>query len=515
MSLFFESVRQYRASVYETARGLLRSRNTQAEKAARLAAENQSLKTENANLRALVKRVQERLDGSQQILQKQLEENQRLRFQPIGLPCDLPLPHHTYGPKMIALCLNLCRKIGFRPTVAALWIIFEWLDIDAKVPTAEAIRGWACRAGVATLELAAHPADDWIWFADHSNQIGNEKVLQILSIRACDLPPPGQTLPRDQLQTLAVVPGTQWKREDVRREYQKLAERMGPPLYLLCDGAVELHESADVLNTPEHQVIVLRDFKHAAANIFEKLIGKDERFAEFLSQVGRTRSQIQQTELGHFGPTSSKPKARFMNFGPLLQWGLIVSYHLSNAHSKARADVTAKRMNEKLGWVRGFRQELAIWNRCQVVMQTSLKFINDQGLYRGASLDLHAVLAERTSTWPKDCELSIQMQKELIAFVLESELKLKPDARTWLSTENLESAFGAFKQLEGQQSKGGFTSLVAAMPMLLGSWTPQRVRECFTAVSVKQTREWINKNLGQTLTSKRREAYREYAASNV
>ena len=47
------------------------------------------------------------------------------------------------------------------------------------------------------------------------------------------------------------------------------------------------------------------------------------------------------------------------------------------------------------------------------------------------------------------------MQKELIAFVLESELKLKPDARTWLSTENLESAFGAFKQLEGQQSKGG------------------------------------------------------------
>ncbi len=93
-------------------------------------------------------------------------------------------------------------------------------------------------------------------------------------------------------------------------------------------------------------------------------------------------------------------------------------------------------------------------------MQTSLKFINEQGLYRGASLDLHAVLDERTSSWPTDCELSTRMQKELVAFVLESELKLKPDTRTWLSTENLESAFGAFKQLEGQQSNGGFTSLV-------------------------------------------------------
>ena len=101
------------------------------------------------------------------------------------------------------------------------------------------------------------------------------------------------------------------------------------------------------------------------------------------------------------------------------------------------------------------------------------------------------------------------MQKELIAFLLESELKLKPDTRTWLWTENLKSAFGAFKQLEGKQSKGGFTSLVAARPIVLASWTPQRVCECFTAVSIKQTREWINKNLGQTLTSKRREAFRE------
>ena len=50
---------------------------------------------------------------------KQLEEDQRLRLQAIELPSDLPLPHHTYGtygPKMIAA------------------------------------------------------ADDWIWFADHSNQ---------------------------------------------------------------------------------------------------------------------------------------------------------------------------------------------------------------------------------------------------------------------------------------------------------------------------------------------------------
>ncbi|MFT4557778.1 MAG: hypothetical protein ACI93T_002293 [Porticoccaceae bacterium] len=46
-----------------------------------------------------------------------------------------------------------------------------------------------------------------------------------------------------------------------------------------------------------------RDFKHFAANVLKKVVGDDdERFAEFTSQTGRTRSAIQQTELAHLSP---------------------------------------------------------------------------------------------------------------------------------------------------------------------------------------------------------------------
>ena len=516
MPLLFISIRQYRSSVCETARGLLRSRNNQAGRADRLSAQNKSLNAANSDLRTQLKLCQGKLQAAQQIQLQLRKENQQLRGQPIRLPSDLPLPHHSYGPKMIALCLNLARRIGFRPTVTALKIIFTWLAIEGKIPTAETIRGWACRAGVALLDQPVDSADDWIWMADHSNQIGNEKVLQILGIRVADLPPTGQSLRRDKLQVLAVVPGTVWKRDDVRGEYRKLADRIGPPRFLVCDGAVELHESADTLNTAENETVVLRDFKHFAANTFEKIIGKDERFTAYLSELGRSRSQIQQTELSHFTPPSLKPKARFMNLGPLLKWGNMVSHHLSTAHSKARADVTADRMNAKLGWVRGYRKDLACWNRCEAVIQTSLKFVNEQGVFHGVSAALAVALGELAWSWPQRCPKSEALGENLVAFVLESEQKLQPGERSWLSTENLESSFGAFKQLEGQQSKGGFTSLVAAMPMLIGeAWTAQRVRDCFTATSVKQTRAWIKKTLGQTLTSRRREAYQEYAAVSV
>ena len=88
------------------------------------------------------------------------------------------------------------------------------------------------------------------------------------------------------------------------------------------------------------------------------------------------------------------------------------------------------------------------------------------------------------------------MASKLIEFVKESE-----------------SSFGLFKRQEGQHSKGGFTSLVAAMPMLLTDWTAELVRKSLPAVSVIQMKHWLSKELGTTLTSKRVTAYQEFASA--
>ena len=513
MELFFKSVSLYRSSLYETARGLLRSRNNQAKRAKEQAQHVRELRLRNKQLSEESQETKKQLEQTQQLLRQQRQKNEELLAQPVRLPSDLPLPHHCYGPKMISLCLNLCKNIGFRASATALKIVFDWLGIDTKIPSWDSIRCWSCRVGIAKLQEPVEKADDWIWMADHSHQIGTEKVLQILGIRASHLPPPGQTLRLQEMQVLAVVPGTSWNREDVRREYGKLAKRIGPPRYLLTDGAVELRKSADVLETEGKKLTTLRDMKHFAANIFEKLIGKSDRFGQYLSQLGRTRSAIQQTELSHFNPPPQKPKARFMNFGPTLRWGQMILHHLSDCHSQARQGITAQRMNAKLGWVRGFRADLACWNRCEEVMQASLTLINQQGVYRGVAAALTELLDRLASKHSQHCELSETMASKLIKFVTESEAELGDDERAWLSTENLESSFGLFKRLEGQHSKGGFTSLVAAMPMLLTDWTAELVRKSLLAVSVSQMKKWVREELGEALTSKRVTAYQEFAAA--
>ena len=145
MGLFFISVGEYKSSWYETARNLFRSRNNQRGRAAMLAEETRELRLRNEQLRQESQETKKQLEQTRQLLQQQQQANEELRQQPITLPSDLALPNHTYGPKMISLCLNLCKEIGFRPAATGLKIVFDWLDIDAKIPSFDSMRVWSCR----------------------------------------------------------------------------------------------------------------------------------------------------------------------------------------------------------------------------------------------------------------------------------------------------------------------------------------------------------------------------------
>lgn len=514
-ALLFQFVSQYRSSIYETARNLLRSRNNQFAKVQELRKQICEVRSAAEELKDKMRRTSEELHETRRQLKLQQDRADELQMRANRLPSDLPLKHHSFGVKMIALCLNLSNKIGFRPTEQALKMTFEFLEIPDKPPTWSTIRTWSCRAGVALLNEPVEVADDWIWFVDHSCQIGQHKALQILGIRASELPSSGETLPLEKMRSLAVSIKTKWTWDDVRKEYEKLAERMGTPRYVVTDGAKELWETVDVLQNRGKEVIVLRDFKHYAATVFKKLIGKSDRFLAFRKQWGQTRSAVQQTELGYFTPPAQKETARFMNLGPTLSWASMMLYHLDHPDSQARQGISESRMDEKLGWVQDYREDIQCWSRCQSIIQTSLRLINREGLSAGTSLRLSEELARLRLRHSWDCETSDAMCKELVTFVLREESKLNHDERTWISTENLESAFGQFKRLEGQHSKGGLTSLSAAMGTVLCRWTPQRVRELLPTVSTKQVDQWVKQELGCTLAAKRKLAYREAANSSV
>lgn len=467
--------------------------------------------------------LQQKFDDTTQVIQRQAlqiqaladqlsQSQQELKSERLNqaqaarrLPVDLPIGNHGYGAKLIALAVNLARASGLRASEKCLKLFFEYLGVDERIPDWTTIRTWLQRLGVASMTEDIDEADDWIWMADHSNQIGQEKVLAVLAIRASEMPPPGEAITHEQLHVLTVQPGKDWKREDVAKVYQKLAKRYGYPRAVLTDGAIELQESAECLQITESKTIILKDFKHKAANYLKALIEKDPQFIAFGGMLGQTRSAIQQTELAHLTPPSPKQKARFMNLSATMNWASAILWLLQNPQAKARELVTAKRLEEKLGWIRAYADDVAAWSECQRVIDISLTFINQQGVFRGAGKQLRGVL-------PKDLKhaISQKLAENLIKFVTQTAKQLKKGERVPGSTEILESSFGLYKQLERQHSKSGFTSLIASYGALLKKATPAGVKQALTRVSVKQMRQWTKDNLGLTVHAKRKATYQEF-----
>ncbi len=484
---------------------LLRSREAKANKCRELKQElDEAQRLLSRRERELEQRSEETHKLKQQV--DCLEEENRIRGRAVSplLPDDPPIGTHGYGPRMVSLAVNLARTVGLRGSQRSLEIVFDWLEVEQAVPHFTTIRSWLQRVGLAALKEPIEPAKDWVWMADHSNQIGPEKVLVVLGVRASCMPPPGSALKHEDVRLLTVRPGTKWKREDMAAIYAELAEQYGHPRAVLSDGAVELRDGAKCLKNKRSDMIVLEDFKHKAACFFKALVDKDERFAEFRTRLARTRSGIQQSCLAHLTPPTPKNKARFMNLGTILQWASNVLWLLEHPEAEARQFVPAERLEEGLGWLRSFAKDLTVWRECEAVLEQGVTLINEQGLFRGTAKQLRAAVSPGLTH-----DISRRLADRLIDFVADAERSLKRKERLPMSTEILESSFGLYKQLERQHSKGGFTSLLPAFGALLNKATEESVQHALSSVSVAEAKQWVRENLGHTLTAKRSATYKE------
>ena len=330
----------------------------------------------------------------------------------------------------------------------------------------------------------------------------------MVAVRASQLPARGKTLKRHHLRLLTVMPGTQWKTENMTQTYQQLIERYGEPRAILVDGAAELRDSVKALKPEEKEgkgPLVLRDFKHYLANQLESVLGKDEQFAAFDSWVGQVRCATQQTELAHFTPPSPKLKARFMNLSPLLRWAKMVLWHPDQPGSVARHGILPERMEAKLGGLRAFAAKVEEWWCCQEVISEGLKFLNQNGLDHKTAGEFRQRVQKLARS-----ESSQQIMMRAKEFLKTQAKDLAVGERLPLSTEILESTFGSYKRLERQHSKGGFTQLLPALGALLRPTTSKSIAQDFERVKVKDVQDWVKKNMPKTLGSKRQKAYGEY-----
>lgn len=360
-------------------------------------------------------------------------------------------------------------------------------------------RLWLLRVGLAALRLPMTIVDDRVWLVDHSVQIGTTKCLVILGVRLCDLPA-GRPLSHEDLELIALEPMDGSNKVAVAARLHEAAARAGVPRAILDDHGADLHGGVELFRRDHPATDELYDVKHKAACLLRARLEGDARWKAFATALGQTKFQIQQTELAFLVPPSQRSKARFMNVGVLVNWARAALSAVDDPSRLVPLGVEAERVRTKLGWLVGFRTEVADWSACQATIEAALDFVRCRGLYVGAGLDLAARLP--TVSGP-----AAALREELIDFVTRQSSRARVGERLPGTTEVLESCFGRLKALEDGQSKSGFTGLVLSLGAMVGKLEPATVQAMLERVRVRDVIAWCREKLGASIQSRRREVY--------
>ncbi|MGD9715314.1 MAG: hypothetical protein AB7V46_25150 [Thermomicrobiales bacterium] len=416
---------------------------------------------------------------------------------------------HQFSLGQIALQITwvLCR-ISLRGTCAVAQTLIEWnLDgtLFSHVPHHTTIRWWLLRVGYYQLHRPKEVAEDWVWMIDHSNQIGQEKFLVVLGIRLSQMPPAGQALRLSDMQLIDLQPVTESNKHVVYQQLEANVAKTGVPRAILHDRGGDLAGGTALFREAHPDTAELHDVAHKAACLLKAILESDERFRQFGGQVGRTKCQMQQTELAFLVPPKPREKGRYMNLRTLIHWGGQTLALLDAPTPHVLRHVTRERLEEKLGWLRDYREALAEWGDLQRVIDRGIEFVRKEGLHQ----DTHRQLARGLH------ELSLHptastLRDQLLEFVKDQASQAKHGERLPGSSEILESAFGKYKALERDQVHRGLTGLLVAFGVCVSTITKETVHAALCSCKTKDIINWFKENLGATHASKRRLAYKDF-----
>ena len=397
-----------------------------------------------------------------------------------------------------------CSAVNWMHQMPVNW------GFDFPVPHFTTLRFWLLRLGYHKLHRPKEQASDWVWITDHSNQIGQEKCFVILGVRLSQLPPPGADFPLrlSQMEPIELEPVTVSDKEVVYRQLEANVAKTGVPRAIIDDHGGDLAGGVELFCQAHPETIEIYDVSHKAACLLKARLERDEQWKAFAAKAGHTKCSVQQTEWAFLIPPSQRIKARYMNLSPLIAWGINTLAILDNPGTEVLKYGTKERLEEKLGWLRQFRERLKDWSEMEQTIDAVLNFVRTQGLYRKAGKDLRKSLRKL----PVGAGAA-QLRNDLTKFVDAQAKQLKTGERIPGTSEVIESVFGKFKTVERDQAKGGFTGLLLALAACVAERTQEVVHETLHKTRTRDVVAWIKAKLGNTVGSKRRIAYQAARAA--
>ena len=395
-------------------------------------------------------------------------------------------------------------RAGQRCLAALLELVAPWLPGGHETPCANTGRMWLLRLGLYELTRPKPKADDWVLIFDHTVQLGGMKALVIVGIRLSQWEKQRGPLQHEDLTVLDVMPMRHSSGAVVEARLEVVAQQIGDPRAILSDGGSDLKCAVTSFQKTHEGVARLYDIKHKMALLLQRQLEKDPRWAKFITHLNQTRSRVQLTDLAFLTPPDLKAKSRYLNLPPLAEWGRNTLKFLDHPHDLPGKLVDRKALEEKLGWLRDYREALYHWSVLLAIAETAESYVRHEGYHTAAADQLR----ERLDGLGINAAAR-SMETATLEFVAEQSAQARPGERLIGSSEVLESLIGKYKDLQGKNSRGGMTPQILAFGAIVMQKTTETIRQGLAAIRTCDVLQWCQEHLGLSVQGQRSYAYQE------
>jgi hypothetical protein len=406
-----------------------------------------------------------------------------------------------YCLSIISLSLKLVLEAGtsLRGAAAAMALFVRQRLASFAVPSFTTIRSWLLRVGYYALTRPLDRQTPWLWLVDHTIQIGTQKILVILGCPLDQVPFGQRALQLSDLQLVALVPMEKSTAALVEAELEQAVQRTGRPRLIVSDQGSDLRKGIADFQSWYPRTAYVPDVAHYGATLLEHAWDGAPRWQQFIKELQNTSAKLRQTKSAYLLAPRMRPKARFMNVHVQLRFARRVLKLLERAVPHAKAV-------EYYGWLNGYQDDVAIWEREHGLVRTAIDLVRVQGLHAGTLPLLEQAWGEIGAS-----ESTVRIAERLRQYVKDHR-PAQEEERFVASTEILESTFGKLKRIERDQNQDGMTGLILVIGAMVGTSSEADLQQALETTPQKKVNNWVGRALGRSMQWFRKQFFAETKA---
>lgn len=362
----------------------------------------------------------------------------------------------------------------------------------AKTASHTSIRRWINQVGYYKLLKTKQKADDWVYFIDNLIRIENRKVCLILGARLSTLKK-GEYLTYKDLEPIGIWIFT--KNSDIEAMIENAIALTGPPYQICSDEGSDIMPSIRKIIAKYPKIKHVPDIMHKTGNMLKKKLENNPRWTSFINLVTGSKRRLCQSSLSFMCPPNLRGKSRFFNCQNVVEWANRATTTLEEME---KTDPNWEQMNEKLGWLVGCKQDIALFTELFGLAAVTKEIVRKLHIGKGVWEAAEELLRENTSS-----DEGRLFTKGIVDFI-RRQCEKSEDLLLVGSSEIIESAFSKLKLLDRECGNSGFTSSILGLATCFGATDYKSLAKAFEESNYKDVVAWGEKHVGETMQKKRR-----------